>query len=87
MARRTVDAQTNRPNPDFDPLKFRGLYEDVDASRFDPLRATDAQWETMQQWRKGMNSVPVLETREERQAEKKGQTEKETDERMMETEE
>jgi arylsulfatase A len=56
--RQSVSAQANRPNPDFDPAKFRELYEDVQPDRFDPLRATDAQWETIQQWRKGMNSAP-----------------------------
>ena len=74
--RRTVAAQTNRPNPGVDPLKFRELYEDVDASRFDPLRATDAQWETMQQWRKGMNSVPALKSTEKQQTEKKDRQKK-----------
>ncbi len=56
--RRDVGAQDNRPNPEFDPAKFRELYQDVDASRFDPARATQAEWETMWQWRKGMNNVP-----------------------------
>lgn len=58
--RQSIRAQTNRPNPEFDPARYRELYEDWDASRFDPLRATDAQWETVQQWRKGMNSAPPL---------------------------
>ena len=31
--RRSVGAQPNTPNPDFDPTKFRELYVDVDASR------------------------------------------------------
>ncbi len=50
-------AQENRPNPDFDPARFRGLYIDVDASRFDPLHADQGQWETIWQWREGMNAV------------------------------
>lgn len=52
-----VNAQENRPNPDFDPARYRELYVEVDASRFDPFRASQAQWETMWQWRKAMNAV------------------------------
>jgi len=55
--RNQMSAQTNRPNPDFDPEKFRSLYVDVDASQFDPAQATPAQWEQMWTWRKGMNAV------------------------------
>ena len=53
--RREVKAQSNTPNPDFDPLKYRQLYVDVDASRFAPAPADQARWETMWQWRKQMN--------------------------------
>ncbi len=55
--RRAVKAQSNTPNPNFDPAKYRRLYEDVDASRFDPAQADPAQWETMWQWRKEMNAA------------------------------
>ena len=55
--RRDVNAQENRPNPDFDPGKYRELYLDVDASRFEPDRADKAQWEKMWRWRKNMNAV------------------------------
>ena len=55
--RREVNAQSNTPNPDFDPAKYRRLYVDVDASRFDPAKADQAQWETMWQWRKEMNAA------------------------------
>jgi arylsulfatase A-like enzyme len=55
--RKAVDAQGNRPNPDFDPAKFRELYIDVDPSRFDPPKADPAEWQRMQAWRKGMNTV------------------------------
>jgi arylsulfatase A-like enzyme len=55
--RREVNAQGNTPNPDFDPAQYRRLYVDVDASRFEPVRADQAQWETMWQWRKEMNAV------------------------------
>ncbi len=55
--RKSVDAQANRPNPNFEPEKYRRLYLDVDASRFEPERADEGQWETMWQWRKGMDAV------------------------------
>jgi arylsulfatase A-like enzyme len=55
--RREVSAQTNRPNPNFDPAKYLALYRDVDASRFDPAQADQAQWKKMWAWRKDMNAV------------------------------
>jgi arylsulfatase A len=55
--RKDVDAQINKPNPHFDPAKYRQLYIDVDASRFDPATADEAEWEKMWQWRKNMNAV------------------------------
>jgi arylsulfatase A-like enzyme len=55
--RKTVNAQTNRPNSDFDPAKFRELYVERDPSRFDPPKADQAEWQQMQTWRKRMNSV------------------------------
>jgi arylsulfatase A-like enzyme len=55
--RKSVHAQSNRPNPKFDAAKFRDLYIDVDASRFDPLHANLAEWEKMWRWRKEMNAV------------------------------
>ena len=55
--RKDVNAQVNKPNPHFDPVKYRQLYIDVDASRFDPATADEAEWEKMWQWRKNMNAV------------------------------
>jgi arylsulfatase A-like enzyme len=55
--RRSNDAQANRPNPACDPAQFRALYQDVDASAFDPLRATDEQWRRIWQWRQEMNAA------------------------------
>ncbi|HEY5910135.1 MAG TPA: hypothetical protein VJA21_05975, partial [Verrucomicrobiae bacterium] len=55
--RKSVNAQENRPNPNFEEAKYRALYEDVDASRFDPAKADSTQWETMWAWRKAMNAV------------------------------
>ena len=59
MAQGRPDAHENKPNPDFNPEKFRELYIDVDASRFDPLHASQADWEKMWKWRKLMNSIPT----------------------------
>ena len=55
--RTTNNAQSNRPNPDFDPAQYRALYQDVDSSKFNPLTATDAQWQQIWGWRKGMNAA------------------------------
>ncbi len=55
--RRDVNAQVNMPNPRFDPAKYRELYIDVDASRFDPLKADSVEWERIWQWRKKMDAV------------------------------
>ena len=63
--RKRVNAQENSPNPDFDPSKFRELYIDVDASRFDPPKASQADWEKMWQWRKLMDSVPPVVKKKE----------------------
>jgi arylsulfatase A-like enzyme len=55
--RKSVSAQENRPNPNFDPEKYRELYIDVDASLFKPNLADQSQWETMWGWRKAMDAV------------------------------
>jgi len=57
----SVGAQENRPNPSFDPEKYRQLYLDVDASRFQPDQANQVQWETVRRWRKAMDSVQTLD--------------------------
>jgi hypothetical protein len=49
--------QSNKPNPSFDPAKYRELYVDVDASRFEPPLADEAQWARIWAWRKTMNAV------------------------------
>ncbi len=52
-----VDAQTNAPNPGFQPALFKKLYEDVDVSRYQPMKADAATREQLLAWRKQMNSV------------------------------
>jgi arylsulfatase A len=55
--RQEVGAQSNRPNPQYSPARFRELYVDVDASRFEPAIADPARWEQMWSWRQGMNAA------------------------------
>ncbi|MBP7140877.1 MAG: sulfatase [Opitutaceae bacterium] len=55
--RTAIGAQSNTPNPDFDPARYRKLYVDFDPSRFDPLHATSAEWAAVQDWRSGMNAA------------------------------
>jgi arylsulfatase A-like enzyme len=55
--RSNVGAQHNRPNPNFDPVGYRKLYLEVDASRFEPASANKGQWEQMWDWRKEMNGA------------------------------
>jgi arylsulfatase A-like enzyme len=52
-----VGAQTNAPNPNFDPALFKSLYEDVEPSRYEPVKASPATHERMLVWRKQMNAV------------------------------
>jgi arylsulfatase A len=55
--RKSVGAQENEPNPDFDPALFKKLYEDFDPSR-PPLAKTSAEMEQqMKEWRGLMNEV------------------------------
>lgn len=53
--RTSVQAQANRPNPNFDPARYRAIYTDFDVSRFTPDRASAAEWQQVQQWRRAMN--------------------------------
>jgi arylsulfatase A-like enzyme len=55
--RKAVNANENKPNPNFDAAKYHDLYIDVDASRFDPLKASQADWQKMWRWRKEMDDV------------------------------
>ncbi|MBC2593212.1 sulfatase [Ruficoccus amylovorans] len=55
--RQSNDVQSNTPNPECDEAFFRRLYIDTDPSRFDPLTADTAQWQTIQEWRQGMNAA------------------------------
>jgi arylsulfatase A-like enzyme len=55
--RLAVGAQTNTTNPNFNPDPHRGLYIDLDMSRFDPMRATPPEHAAAQLWRKQMDAA------------------------------
>ncbi|MBE7540251.1 MAG: sulfatase [Opitutaceae bacterium] len=55
--RKAIGAQTNLPNPNFDPARYRELYVDFDPSRFDPLHASNSEWKAVQKWRSEMNAA------------------------------
>jgi arylsulfatase A-like enzyme len=54
---RSMNAQTNVLNPDFDPALFRKLYEDVDVTRHVPTKASSEANARLLTWRKQMNAV------------------------------
>jgi arylsulfatase A-like enzyme len=54
---KSIDAQTNTPNPNFDPALFKRLYEDFDPSRPPQALTAAAMEENMKAWRQLMNEV------------------------------
>jgi arylsulfatase A len=52
-----INAQTNTPNPNFDPALFKQLYEDFDPSRPPPALTAAEMEQTMKAWRQLMNDV------------------------------
>ncbi len=55
--RKASEVQYNTPNPDCDEAEFQKLYVDVDPSKFDPVSADKAEWDTMWQWKTDMGIV------------------------------
>ena len=55
--RQRVGAQTNAPNPNFDPALHHKLYVDFLPSLFDPLHADAETWARVAEWRKQMDAV------------------------------
>jgi arylsulfatase A-like enzyme len=53
----SAGAQTNTPNPDFNPALHRALYVDVDVSRYNAATADMALRERVLAWRKQMNAA------------------------------
>lgn len=55
--RTSIRAQSNEPNPAFNPALHKALYEDVDVSRYDPSTASPELQARILEWRRQMNSV------------------------------
>jgi hypothetical protein len=55
--RKSMDAQTNAPNPSLKPELFHRLYEAVDVSRYVPSRSGDQTRAQVLEWRRGMNAA------------------------------
>ena len=55
--RKSVNAQTNYANPNFNQARYEELYVNFVASKFDPLHATRGEWERISIWRRSMDAV------------------------------
>jgi arylsulfatase A-like enzyme len=55
--RKSVGAQENTANPNWDAGLFKRIYVDFDSTRFDPLRADAAAWKDAAMWRERMNDA------------------------------
>jgi arylsulfatase A len=55
--RKSVGAQENTPNPNWDAGLSKLIYVDFDSTRFDPLRADAAAWKDVAVWRERMNDA------------------------------
>ena len=55
--RRSVGAQENRPNPDFDEALYRKLYVEVNVSRLKPAKTATEMTGKLAGWRKLMDAV------------------------------
>ena len=55
--RKSMDAQTNSPNPNLKPELFHQLYEAVDVSRYVPSISDDQTRAHVLEWRRGMNDA------------------------------
>ena len=55
--RKSVNAQTNHANPNFNQVRYEELYVNFVASKFDPLHATSGEWERISIWRRSMDAV------------------------------
>jgi arylsulfatase A-like enzyme len=55
--RKSVGAQENTTNPNWDAGLYKRIYVDFDSTRFDPLRADIAAWKDVAVWRERMNDA------------------------------
>jgi arylsulfatase A-like enzyme len=53
----SVGAQENTPNPSVDRALYKTIYVDFDATRFDPRRAGESDWQAVAAWRRQMNAA------------------------------
>ena len=60
----SINAQTNTPNPNFDPALFHELYESTDMSRYIPTKADAAVRAQSLKWRRQMNAASRTRARE-----------------------
>jgi hypothetical protein len=60
-----VDAQTNAPNPNFQPALWKQLYQDIDVSRHVPTKASPVEHDRMLAWRKQMDVVLIKDRKSE----------------------
>jgi arylsulfatase A-like enzyme len=54
---KSMNAQTNAPNPNFKPELFHKLYEAADVSRYVPTKADEDTRAKVLEWRRGMNAA------------------------------
>jgi arylsulfatase A-like enzyme len=55
--RKSVGAQENTPNPNWDAELYKQIYVDFDSTRFDPLHADAAAWKNVAVWRERMDAA------------------------------
>ena len=55
--RKSVDAQENSPNENFDPAAYKRLYEDFDTSKLKFEATAAAMTPKLRDWRAGMDSI------------------------------
>ena len=55
--RKENEVQYNRPNPDYSEERFKEVYVDFDAGRFDPAAAEQDEWEAAWRWRERMDAA------------------------------
>ena len=55
--RKSVGAQENRPNPDFDSRLYRKLYIETDVSKLRPAKTAAEMTPALREWRKTMDAV------------------------------
>ena len=55
--KQTLSVQENIPNPDFDPARFKAIYEDFDSSKLKPTGNAKQTSDPWREWRKRMDAA------------------------------